>query len=160
MVSQVDGELLTAAPLITHPYVLPMCTRNKVYSEKTPTALGFGGPQTPVPQSQPEAVGLTYPVFPFQGGDAAAGAAKVRSAFWPALQMNWRVWTPVQFINVNYVPIQVRLPHRPRPQGTSLHQRPFPISLSPPCHNLCFLGVTVTGDLCPYLLSFGRAGGG
>uniref|UniRef100_G1PUU1 Peroxisomal membrane protein 2 n=1 Tax=Myotis lucifugus TaxID=59463 RepID=G1PUU1_MYOLU len=44
-----------------------------------------------------------------EGGDAAAGAAKVRSAFWPALQMNWRVWTPVQFINVNYVPIQFRV---------------------------------------------------
>lgn len=85
-----------------------------------------------MPQSQPEAVWLTHPVFPFQGGDAATGAAKVRSAFWPALQMNWRVWTPVQFINVNYVPIQVRLPHRPGPQGASLHQRPFPISLSPP----------------------------
>ncbi|KAM8815730.1 peroxisomal membrane protein 2 [Rhynchonycteris naso] len=44
-----------------------------------------------------------------EGGDAAAGAAKVRSTFWPALQMNWRVWTPVQFINVNYVPLQFRV---------------------------------------------------
>ncbi|XP_064235633.1 peroxisomal membrane protein 2-like isoform X2 [Aotus nancymaae] len=26
--------------------------------------------------------------------------------FWPALKMNWRVWTPVQFININYVPLQ------------------------------------------------------
>ncbi|XP_064235634.1 peroxisomal membrane protein 2-like isoform X3 [Aotus nancymaae] len=28
--------------------------------------------------------------------------------FWPALKMNWRVWTPVQFININYVPLQVQ----------------------------------------------------
>lgn len=43
-----------------------------------------------------------------EGRDAAALAARVRSGFWPALQMNWRVWTPVQFINVNYVPLQAR----------------------------------------------------
>lgn len=49
---------------------------------------------------------------PLQGKAAGAGAATVRSRFWPALQMNWRVWTPVQFINVNYVPLQVS-------QGTS-----------------------------------------
>ncbi|XP_038202648.1 peroxisomal membrane protein 2 isoform X4 [Arvicola amphibius] len=33
-------------------------------------------------------------------------AAKMRSGFWPALQMNWRMWTPLQFININYVPQQ------------------------------------------------------
>ncbi|KAM5311572.1 peroxisomal membrane protein 2 isoform 1-T2 [Glossophaga mutica] len=44
-----------------------------------------------------------------EGGDPAAGAAKVRSAFWPALRTNWRIWTPVQFINVNYVPVQFRV---------------------------------------------------
>ncbi|XP_037016979.1 peroxisomal membrane protein 2 [Artibeus jamaicensis] len=44
-----------------------------------------------------------------EGGDPAAGAAKVRSAFWPALQTNWRIWTPVQFININYVPLQFRV---------------------------------------------------
>ncbi|KAF6278347.1 peroxisomal membrane protein 2 [Rhinolophus ferrumequinum] len=44
-----------------------------------------------------------------EGRDAAALAARVRSGFWPALQMNWRVWTPVQFINVNYVPLQFRV---------------------------------------------------
>ncbi|KAM7051291.1 peroxisomal membrane protein 2 [Molossus nigricans] len=53
---------------------------------------------------------LFFVVMSFlEGGDAAAGAAKVRSAFWPALQMNWRIWTPVQFINVNYVPLQFRV---------------------------------------------------
>ncbi|XP_016058653.1 PREDICTED: peroxisomal membrane protein 2 isoform X2 [Miniopterus natalensis] len=50
-------------------------------------------------------IGMSF----LEGGDAAASAAKVRTAFWPALQMNWRVWTPVQFININYVPLQFRV---------------------------------------------------
>ncbi|KAF5923856.1 peroxisomal membrane protein 2 [Diceros bicornis minor] len=44
-----------------------------------------------------------------EGRDTAAFAAKMRSGFWPALRMNWRVWTPVQFININYVPLQFRV---------------------------------------------------
>ncbi|XP_058896763.1 peroxisomal membrane protein 2 [Kogia breviceps] len=43
-----------------------------------------------------------------EGKDTAAFAAKMKRGFWPALQMNWQVWTPVQFINVNYVPLQCR----------------------------------------------------
>ncbi|XP_078193986.1 peroxisomal membrane protein 2 isoform X1 [Callithrix jacchus] len=42
------------------------------------------------------------------GKDASAFATKMRGGFWPALKMNWKVWTPVQFINVNYVPLQGR----------------------------------------------------
>uniref|UniRef100_A0A8C9C986 Peroxisomal membrane protein 2 n=1 Tax=Phocoena sinus TaxID=42100 RepID=A0A8C9C986_PHOSS len=34
-----------------------------------------------------------------EGKDAAAFTAKMKRGFWPALQMNWRLWTPVQFIN-------------------------------------------------------------
>ncbi|XP_057600294.1 peroxisomal membrane protein 2 isoform X2 [Hippopotamus amphibius kiboko] len=44
-----------------------------------------------------------------EGKDAATFATKIRRGFWPALQMNWRVWTPLQFINVNYVPLQFRV---------------------------------------------------
>ncbi|XP_047618494.1 peroxisomal membrane protein 2 isoform X2 [Phacochoerus africanus] len=44
-----------------------------------------------------------------EGKDFAAFVAKMKRGFWPALQMNWRVWTPVQFINVNYVPLQFRV---------------------------------------------------
>ncbi|KAK2500448.1 hypothetical protein MC885_016425 [Smutsia gigantea] len=43
------------------------------------------------------------------GRDAAAFAAGVRRRFWPALRTNWQVWTPVQFVNVNYVPLQFRV---------------------------------------------------
>ncbi|EHA98718.1 Peroxisomal membrane protein 2 [Heterocephalus glaber] len=41
-----------------------------------------------------------------EGKDPAAFATWVRSGFWPSLRMNWRMWTPLQFININYVPLQ------------------------------------------------------
>uniref|UniRef100_A0A8C2VBE7 Peroxisomal membrane protein 2 n=1 Tax=Chinchilla lanigera TaxID=34839 RepID=A0A8C2VBE7_CHILA len=44
-----------------------------------------------------------------EGKDAASFVTWVRSSFWPALRMNWRVWTPMQFININYVPLQFRV---------------------------------------------------
>ncbi|XP_049625223.1 peroxisomal membrane protein 2 [Suncus etruscus] len=44
-----------------------------------------------------------------EGKDVAAFAAQTRRGFWPALQMNWRIWTPLQFININYVPLQFRV---------------------------------------------------
>lgn len=57
---------------------------------------------------------------PFQGRDAAALSVQIRRSFWPALRMNWRVWTPVQFININYVPLQVRASwRRAEPEGPS-----------------------------------------
>uniref|UniRef100_A0A3Q4BQG3 Uncharacterized protein n=2 Tax=Mola mola TaxID=94237 RepID=A0A3Q4BQG3_MOLML len=34
---------------------------------------------------------------------------KVRGTYWTALKMNWKVWTPFQFINVNFVPVQFRV---------------------------------------------------
>ncbi|XP_051032347.1 peroxisomal membrane protein 2 [Phodopus roborovskii] len=44
-----------------------------------------------------------------EGKDVSAFTTKMRSGFWPALQMNWRMWTPLQFININYVPLQFRV---------------------------------------------------
>ncbi|XP_004690895.1 PREDICTED: peroxisomal membrane protein 2 isoform X2 [Condylura cristata] len=44
-----------------------------------------------------------------EGKDMAACVAQARMGFWPALMMNWRVWTPAQFININYVPLQFRV---------------------------------------------------
>ncbi|KAI5091324.1 peroxisomal membrane protein 2, partial [Silurus meridionalis] len=35
--------------------------------------------------------------------------AKLKARYWPALKMNWKVWTPFQFININYVPVQFRV---------------------------------------------------
>ncbi|XP_061762522.1 peroxisomal membrane protein 2 [Nerophis ophidion] len=34
---------------------------------------------------------------------------KFRRSYWTALKMNWRVWTPFQFININFVPLQFRV---------------------------------------------------
>lgn len=44
-----------------------------------------------------------------EGKNVSVFVAKMRSGFWPALQMNWRMWTPLQFININYVPLQFRV---------------------------------------------------
>lgn len=33
--------------------------------------------------------------------------SKIRGSYWTALKMNWKVWTPFQFININFVPVQV-----------------------------------------------------
>ncbi|XP_029018187.1 peroxisomal membrane protein 2 [Betta splendens] len=34
---------------------------------------------------------------------------KMKRSYWTALKMNWKVWTPFQFINVNFVPVQFRV---------------------------------------------------
>ncbi|KAM9743822.1 peroxisomal membrane protein 2 [Menidia menidia] len=34
---------------------------------------------------------------------------KMRTSYWTALKMNWKVWTPFQFININFVPVQFRV---------------------------------------------------
>ncbi|XP_042884008.1 peroxisomal membrane protein 2-like [Penaeus japonicus] len=35
-------------------------------------------------------------------------AKEVQMKYWAALKMNWKVWTPVQYININYIPQQYR----------------------------------------------------
>ncbi|CAG08513.1 unnamed protein product, partial [Tetraodon nigroviridis] len=35
--------------------------------------------------------------------------AKLKGSFWTALKMNWKVWTPFQFVNINFVPVQFRV---------------------------------------------------
>ncbi|XP_076006875.1 peroxisomal membrane protein 2-like [Genypterus blacodes] len=34
---------------------------------------------------------------------------KMRKSYWTALKMNWKVWTPFHFININFVPVQFRV---------------------------------------------------
>ncbi|KAL2092801.1 hypothetical protein ACEWY4_012599 [Coilia grayii] len=34
---------------------------------------------------------------------------KLSRSYWPALKMNWRIWTPFQFLNINFVPVQFRV---------------------------------------------------
>ncbi|KAM6965743.1 peroxisomal membrane protein 2 [Aplochiton taeniatus] len=35
--------------------------------------------------------------------------SKVQNSYLTALKMNWKVWTPFQFININFVPVQFRV---------------------------------------------------
>ncbi|XP_020634310.3 peroxisomal membrane protein 2 [Pogona vitticeps] len=44
-----------------------------------------------------------------EGHDSAAFAKKLKSSYWKSLKMNWKLWTPVQFINLNYVPMQFQV---------------------------------------------------
>ncbi|XP_071849288.1 peroxisomal membrane protein 2-like [Apostichopus japonicus] len=44
-----------------------------------------------------------------EGIGHTASVDKIRTTFWTALKMNWKIWTVLQFINLNYVPIQFRV---------------------------------------------------
>ncbi|XP_041079062.1 peroxisomal membrane protein 2-like [Polyodon spathula] len=44
-----------------------------------------------------------------EGKSWAAFQKRVKTEYWSALKMNWKVWTPFQFININYVPVQFRV---------------------------------------------------
>ncbi|XP_056384624.1 peroxisomal membrane protein 2 [Hyla sarda] len=44
-----------------------------------------------------------------EGKDLKSLNRTLKENYWSALKMNWRVWTPFQFINVNYVPVQFRV---------------------------------------------------
>ncbi|XP_053324524.1 peroxisomal membrane protein 2 [Spea bombifrons] len=44
-----------------------------------------------------------------EGKDLATLNQKLKDGYWSALKMNWKVWTPFQFINVNYIPAQFRV---------------------------------------------------
>ncbi|KAG7489135.1 peroxisomal membrane protein 2 [Solea senegalensis] len=45
---------------------------------------------------------------------------KMRGSYMTALKMNWKVWTPFQFINVNFVPVQVCTSCLPAEEMTQL----------------------------------------
>ncbi|XP_065106815.2 peroxisomal membrane protein 2 [Paramisgurnus dabryanus] len=34
---------------------------------------------------------------------------KLKASYWSSMKMNWKVWTPFQFININYIPVQFRV---------------------------------------------------
>ncbi|KAG8455614.1 hypothetical protein GDO86_001713 [Hymenochirus boettgeri] len=44
-----------------------------------------------------------------EGKNIATLNHKLKDSYWSALKMNWKVWTPFQFINVNYIPVQFRV---------------------------------------------------
>ncbi|XP_076049032.1 peroxisomal membrane protein 2-like [Oratosquilla oratoria] len=37
-----------------------------------------------------------------------ATTRQMKLSYWMALKMNWKIWTPFQFFNITYVPIQYR----------------------------------------------------
>nr|XP_053632446.1 peroxisomal membrane protein 2-like [Cherax quadricarinatus]XP_053632454.1 peroxisomal membrane protein 2-like [Cherax quadricarinatus] len=49
-----------------------------------------------------------YLLSRLEGKSHRTCAKEVQLKYWAALKMNWKVWTPVQYININYVPQQYR----------------------------------------------------
>uniref|UniRef100_A0A8C2RFQ2 Peroxisomal membrane protein 2 n=1 Tax=Capra hircus TaxID=9925 RepID=A0A8C2RFQ2_CAPHI len=82
----------------------------------------------------PAFLSLFFLVMNFlEGQDTAAFTAKMKSGFWPALRMNWRVWTPVQFININYIPVQERtaVPGQPAEEEPRVWRRGADVQTGP-----------------------------
>uniref|UniRef100_A0A0P4WKL9 Peroxisomal membrane protein 2 n=1 Tax=Scylla olivacea TaxID=85551 RepID=A0A0P4WKL9_SCYOL len=52
---------------------------------------------------------LSFYLLSRMEGKSHTGALReVRVKWFPTLKMNWKVWTPIQYINVNHVPQQYR----------------------------------------------------
>ena len=45
--------------------------------------------------------------LPSQGQPHEVALARIKETYWMALKMNWKVWTPLQYINVKYIPQMV-----------------------------------------------------
>ncbi|KAK2161879.1 hypothetical protein LSH36_108g04028 [Paralvinella palmiformis] len=50
-----------------------------------------------------------YLVAIFEGQSSNEALKKIQQFFWPMLVMNWKIWTPLQYININYVPREYRV---------------------------------------------------
>lgn len=44
-----------------------------------------------------------------EGKTVADLQKKLTTTYWSSLKMNWKVWTPFQFINISYIPVQFRV---------------------------------------------------
>ncbi|KAA0716729.1 Peroxisomal membrane protein 2 [Triplophysa tibetana] len=45
----------------------------------------------------------------FEGKTVGDLQKKLTTSYWSSLKMNWKVWTPFQFINISYIPVQFRV---------------------------------------------------
>ncbi|XP_064620471.1 peroxisomal membrane protein 2-like [Lineus longissimus] len=50
-----------------------------------------------------------YVVTVIEGHGFKMATQKIRETFWPVLQMNWKIWTLFQYVNVNYIPSEYRV---------------------------------------------------
>jgi peroxisomal membrane protein 2 len=46
--------------------------------------------------------------FSLQGSSSEAAIQRIKDAYWTILKLNLSVWTVIQYINVNYVPLKVQ----------------------------------------------------
>ncbi|XP_033627962.1 peroxisomal membrane protein 2-like [Asterias rubens] len=57
----------------------------------------------------PFLLGYFYLITMFEGKGHKASVDIIKHSYWTALKMNWRVWTILQYVNINYVPLQYRV---------------------------------------------------
>ena len=43
-----------------------------------------------------------------QGKGHSGAVERIYQTFWTTLKMNWKIWTAFQYININFIPVQVR----------------------------------------------------
>ncbi|KAK7087830.1 peroxisomal membrane protein 2-like [Littorina saxatilis] len=49
-----------------------------------------------------------YYVAIVEGAGTDAAIQKIKDTYWTILKLNWTVWTGIQYINVNYIPLKFR----------------------------------------------------
>ncbi|KAK7505993.1 hypothetical protein BaRGS_00002715 [Batillaria attramentaria] len=49
-----------------------------------------------------------YYVAIVEGNTSEAAVQRIKETYWMILKLNWTVWTVIQYVNVNYVPLKFR----------------------------------------------------
>ncbi|XP_038074721.1 peroxisomal membrane protein 2-like [Patiria miniata] len=57
----------------------------------------------------PFLLGYLYCIRRFEGKSHQTAVEFLKQAYWTVLKLNWKVWTIVQYVNINYVPLQYRV---------------------------------------------------
>ena len=45
----------------------------------------------------------------FQGAGQKGAIARIKASYWMILKLNWTVWTLIQYININHIPLKVNV---------------------------------------------------
>ncbi|XP_022095799.1 peroxisomal membrane protein 2-like [Acanthaster planci] len=57
----------------------------------------------------PFLLGYLYLIRRFEGKTHKVAVEFLKQAYWTVLKLNWKVWTIIQYININFVPLQYRV---------------------------------------------------
>ncbi|XP_072034002.1 LOW QUALITY PROTEIN: peroxisomal membrane protein 2-like [Amphiura filiformis] len=57
----------------------------------------------------PYLLGIYYILSILEGKGHSGAVERIRETFWTTLKMNWKIWTAFQYVNINFVPVQLRV---------------------------------------------------